>query len=120
MKLGRIPCGALLASVAMFTAASAHAGSNPLLGNHNQAVAVPDSDLAKVKGSGYYSYVYGFYGALFSEYALVFGDQAQFYNFTQGTGSTSPTTTFYQSAYNYASSAANYYSTALNYAKSGQ
>jgi hypothetical protein len=121
MQLERLRsiCLALLGSATLLAAAPAFADSNPLLGKHTQAVALSDSALAKVKGSGGVSYYYGYFGAIYAYDALLYGTMGEYYNYYNGTGTSSTAYTMYVNAYNSASQSATYYYYAIYYASIG-
>lgn len=87
--------------------------SNPLIANTAGVTALNDSEMQKVQGSGTYSDYYGYYGYLYSYYAMQYA-----YAGYQYSGS-STEYSYYNAAASYAGSAYNYLRYAAAYAYYG-
>jgi hypothetical protein len=109
--------GALVLAIGLVVAINtpSYAG-NPLLGDSSGATVVGDNDLAKVKGSGYYSALYNYYGYYYLSYASLYGAYANYYNYN---GSNSNAQYYNYYAYYYAYYASQYYYYAYYYQYSG-
>ena len=87
--------------------------ADPLLGGKSDALVVADKDLAKVKGTGYYSAYYSYYGAYYAGYGQQYATYGDYYNYL-GSNYTSSAANYYYAAYYDYYYASQYYYAAYN------
>jgi hypothetical protein len=83
---------------------------DPLLGGTSGAAVVADKDLAKVKGTGYYSAYYSYYGAYYAGYAQQYATYGDYYNYLGSNYTSSAANYYYAAYYDYLYASSYYYS----------